>query len=80
MKCLVSVMGFPVTLLCNKKEKSGNRSFSIKPGMSTIQPDSVQLIFCILKVFDKNQDEGKSIVPQNDNIGCVELVLAQGFK
>ena len=34
----------------------------------------------ILKVFNINQDGGKSIMAQNDVIGCVELGLAQGFQ
>ena len=34
----------------------------------------------ILKVFDINQDGGKSIIAQNDDIRCVELVLAQGIQ
>ena len=35
---------------------------------------------CIFKVFYINQDGGKSIMVQNDDIGCVELGLGQGIK
>ena len=31
-------------------------------------------------VLDINQDGGKSILTQNDVIGCVELGLEQGFQ
>ena len=34
----------------------------------------------ILKVFDINQDGGKSIITQNNVIGCFELGLDQGFQ
>ena len=42
--------------------------------------DDLRDLKCFLKVFDKIQNGGKSHLAQNDVIGCVELVLIQGFQ